>query len=70
MFKAIVGLLRIYSESLPVPSRRYDLNSLDHELHLGDLRLSNIFFFMANHWYLPFSNTIFIYSCLRNAGAS
>lgn len=69
MFKAIVGLFRIYSESLPVPSRRYDLNSIDHELH-WEISDFQIFFFMANHWYLLFSNTIFIYSCLRNAGAS
>lgn len=44
MFKAIVGLFRIYSESLPVPSRRYDLNSIDHELH-WEISDFQIFFF-------------------------
>lgn len=45
MFKAIVGLFRIYSESLPVPSRRYDLNSIDHELH-WEISDFQIFFFL------------------------
>lgn len=48
LFKAIVGLFRIYSESLPVPGRRYYLNSIDHDCIGGDLRLSNTIFFYGH----------------------